>query len=92
MSTIVIETRDDSSRRFEIDLANEPEEFVLEFRNFVSKLEAKSKPVRKNGTKRLSAKLRRASAYIDSIADRPESKAALAEADAIRKSWIRKHD
>lgn len=98
MSTIVIETTDHTSRRFEIDLANEPKEFVEEFRKFLSKLEARSTTLKKNGTKRhspklkLSPKLKRASAYIDSIANNPESKAALAEADAIRKSWIRKND
>ena len=84
MSTIVIKTMDHTSRRFEIDLANEPKDFVEEFRKFVSKLEARSSTVKKNGTKRLSPKLKRASAYIDSIANKPESKAALAEADAIR--------
>jgi len=90
MSTIIIETTDHPSRRFEIDLANEPKEFVEEFRKFVSKLEARSKSVKKNDTKQLSPKLKRASAYIDSISNRPESQAALAEADLIRKSWIRK--
>jgi len=84
MSTVIIETTD-PSRRFEIDLANEPQEFVDEFRKFVSKLEIRSKPARKNGAKRLGPKLKRASKYIDSISDRPESKGALAEANEIRK-------
>ena len=84
MSTIIIETTE-PPRRFEIDLANEPQEFVDEFQKLVLKLEIKSKAVKKNGTKRLSPKLKRASKYIDSIVDRPKSKAALARADEIRK-------
>ena len=83
MSTIIIEITE-PSRRFEIDLANEPQELVDQFRRFVSKLEIRSKTVKINGAKRLSPKLKRASKYIDSIANRPESKAALAEADDIR--------
>ena len=83
MSTIIIEITE-PSRRFEIDLANEPQELVDEFRRFVSKLEIRSKTVKINGAKRLSPKLKRASKYIDSIANRPESKAALAAADDIR--------
>lgn len=91
MSTIVIETTE-PSRRFEIDLEKEPREFVLELREFVSKLESRSKPKR-NGTRReLSEEMRRASAYIDSIADRPQSKAALAEADELRRGLLRKYD
>jgi hypothetical protein len=69
MSTIIIETTDHPSRRFEIDLANESKEFVEEFRKFVAKLEARSKSVKKNDTKQLSPKLKRASAYIDSISN-----------------------
>lgn len=90
MSTIVIETTD-PSRRFEIDLAKEPKEFVEEFRKIVSKLEARSATVKKNGAKRLSPKLKRASKYIESISNQPKSKAALAEADEIRKDWVRKN-
>ena len=46
MSTIIIEITE-PSRRFEIDLANEPQELVDEFRRFVSKLEIRSKTVKK---------------------------------------------
>ncbi len=91
MGTIVIETTDHSSKRFDIDLANESEEFVAEFKNFVTKLETKAGTGKKNGSKRLSSKLKRASAYIDTISTRPESKAALAEADEIRGGWLRKN-
>ena len=91
MGTIVIETADRSSRRYDIDLANESKEFVAEFNKFVAKLEAKGKTGKKNGSKRLNSKLKRASAYIDSILSRPESKAALAEADEIRGRWLRKN-
>ncbi len=90
MSTIIFEITD-PSRRFVIDLANEPHEFVETVRKFVSKLETRSGAVKKNGAKGLNPKLKRASKYIDSIANRPESKAALAEADGIRESWIRKN-
>ncbi len=88
MSIIIIETTD-PSRRFEVDLANESKEFVDEFRRFVSKLEIRSRTIKKNGAKRLSHKLKRASEYIDSISDRAMSRAALNEADNIREDWIR---
>lgn len=91
MSTIVIEMPDSSSRRFEIDLANEPKELVEEFCKFVKKLEARAGKSKKNGLKSLSPKLKRASEYLDTLADRPASKASLAEADEIRKDWIRKN-
>lgn len=91
MNTIIIETPGHSAQRYEIDLAAESKEFVDEFKSFVSKLEAKSKRTKKERTKRLSPKMKQASAYIDKISHRPESKAALAEADAIRKDWIRKY-
>ena len=91
MSTIVIETTE-PSRRFEIDLDKEPREFVLELKQFVSRLESRTKPKR-NGTEReLSEQMRRASAYIDSIADRPQSIAALAEADELRRGLIKSYD
>jgi len=41
MKTVIIETTE-PSRRFEIDLANEPREFVEEFQKFVSRLEVRS--------------------------------------------------
>ena len=91
MSTIVIETTE-PSRRFEIDLEKEPREFVVELNRFVNKLESRSKPKRNGVERQMSEKMKRASAYIDSIAERPESKAALAEADKLRSGWIRKHD
>ena len=91
MSTIVIETTE-PSRRFEIDLDKEPREFVLELKQFVSRLESRTKPKR-NGTEReLTEQMKRASEYLDSTAERAESKAALAEADELRRGWIRKYD
>ena len=89
MSTIVIETSDFPSQRFEIDLAKEPREFADEVRNLVAKLETRTSTQKKIQAKRLSPRLRRASRYIDSITDRPASRIALAEADRIREDWIR---
>lgn len=92
MSTIVIKTEDNPFETFEVDLANEPKEIKEEFRSFISKLKTRPNVAERRIRKKLSPKLMRASAYIDSIANNPESKAALAEADAIRKNWIRKND
>lgn len=91
MSTIVIEIPNLPSRRFEIDLAKESEEFVEEFTRFVTKLEARAVTVKKNGSKRPSPNIKRARQYLDVLSRRPESWAALAEADKIRKDWIRKN-
>ena len=92
MSTIVIRTADDPQELFEVDLANEPKEFAEEFRRFVSKLRGRQRVTRQAPQKDLSPKLQRASEYLKSLADVPESLEALREADEIRKGWIRKYD
>ena len=92
MSTIVIKTEDNSLERFEVDLANEPKELAEEFRKFISKLRSKSSVGNRRPSKKLSPKLQKASEYLDSLSQIPESLETLKEADEIRKSWIRKYD
>lgn len=87
MSTITIETGGSTSKRYVIDLSKESKELVREIRKLV---EARSKAP--GLFDEPTAKLKRAAAYIDEISDRPESRSALAEADAMRKSWIRKYE
>lgn len=85
MGTIVIDIPDQPQKRYEIDLAGEADAFVREVEKLVTKFESSSKSP-KNGSKRLSPKLREARDYLKSISRRAESKAALAEADEIRKA------
>ncbi len=90
MSTVVIDIPNQPQKRYEIDLAGEADAFVHEVEKLVTKFAPSSKSA-KNGSKRLTPKLREARNYLKSISRRAESKAALAEADEIRKSWIRKN-
>lgn len=92
MSTIVIRTPDDPQEFFEVDLANEPKEFAEEFRKFVSKLRGKKQASAKQAREELSPKLQRASEYLRSLENVPESIESLREADELRKAWIRKYD
>ena len=91
MSTIFIETTE-PTRRFEVDLDKEPQEFALELKRVVSRLESRKSPKPSVSTKQLREKMKRASAYVDTIAERPQSKAAIAEADKLRIGWVRKYD
>ena len=92
MSTIVIRTDDNPLERFEVDLANEPQEIADEFRKFVEKLRSRSKVARPRRPKKLSPELQKARDYLDKLSRIPESLETLKEADAIRRDWIRKYD
>lgn len=91
MSTIVIKTEDNPFETFEVDLANEPKEIKEEFRRFVFKLRARSVAAKGRTRKKLSPKLKKASKYLESLSQIPESREALREADEIRRDWIRKN-
>ncbi len=93
MSTIVIKTEDNPLERFEFDLTNEPKELADEFRKFVLKLRARTNVAEPRRTrKKLSPKLQKASEYLESLSQIPESIETLKEADEIRRDWIRKYD
>ncbi len=92
MSTIVIKTEDNPLELVEFDLANEPKELAEEFRRFISKLRARPNAAKGRTRRKLSPKLQKASKYLDSLSQIPESIQTLKEADEIRRDWIRKYD